>query len=178
MKPEPLVQWAVFERTSQSLSRLNFTERFTIGHQLHHTYDGKQRPITINLRQQFITSQRLHLFPTQKSVQTTSFTLSVSRGNDVKCDYSVVLSTEKPDPVHHFDHLKHKRILSQIVAGFEHRQTQIGCVKEEIVWQYYLCTDLLIMLQRAAPLLGREGGMSEGFGRKRRKGKEGRRKRK
>ena len=37
--------------------------------------------------------------------------------------------------------------------------------------------DLLIMLQRAAPLLGREGGMSEGFGKKRRKGKEGRRKR-
>ena len=39
--------------------------------------------------------------------------------------------------------------------------------------------DLLIMLQRAAPLLGRERGMSEGFGRKRRKGeeeKEGRRK--
>ena len=37
--------------------------------------------------------------------------------------------------------------------------------------------DLLIMLQRAAPLLGREGGMSEGFDRKRRNGKEGRRKR-
>ena len=32
--------------------------------------------------------------------------------------------------------------------------------------------DLLIMLQRAVPLLGREGGMSEAFRRKRRKGEE------
>ena len=36
--------------------------------------------------------------------------------------------------------------------------------------------DLLIMLQHAAPLLGRQGGMSEGFGRNGRKEKEGRKK--
>jgi len=36
--------------------------------------------------------------------------------------------------------------------------------------QGFTRADLLIMLQRAAPLLGRDGGMSEGFGRRRRKG--------
>ena len=52
-------------------------------------------------------------------------TLSITGGDDIESNNSVVLSTEQPNPVHDLDHLKDEGVLAQIVARFEHRQTQI-----------------------------------------------------
>ena len=68
----------------------------------------------------------------------------------------------------------------QANLGLSHSFRQLDSISQpcfpEKIDSSFVWADLLIMLQRAALLLGREGGMSENFGRNRRKGEDGRKK--
>ena len=64
--------------------------------------------------------------------------------------------------------------------GLSHSFRQLDSISQpcfpEKIDSSFVWADLLIMLQCAALLLGREGGMSENFGRNGRKGEDGRKK--